>query len=60
MAGPTQGNEPVQFRCLEDGHTFEQRRDARAPLVLRQSAWCEVHDAPAVCVPNGAAADFTQ
>jgi hypothetical protein len=38
----------VEFRCLEDGHTFTERRDPRVPLVLRQSAWCTTHDAPAV------------
>lgn len=40
----------VRFRCLEDGHTFDQRRHPRAPLALRQSAWCAEHDAPAVGV----------
>jgi hypothetical protein len=47
----------VRFRCLENGHTFEERRDPRAPLVLRQSSWCTAHDAPAVGVPESAGAE---
>jgi hypothetical protein len=46
-------SQQVLFRCLEDGHTFAERRDPRAPLVLRQSAWCAVHDSPAVGTREG-------
>ena len=56
MAGSTRDGDRVRFRCLEDGHTFEERRDPRVPLVLRQSAWCTAHDAPAVGAPPTAGA----
>ena len=57
MTAATPGRDRVRFRCLEDGHTFVQERDPRAPLVLRQSAWCTTHDAPAVGLPDRAEAD---
>ena len=57
VAAPKHEGNRIRFRCLEDGHTFTEWRDPRVPLVLRQSAWCTAHDAPAVGVPDAAELD---